>query len=76
MEGDADGRAARPRTGTAYAAGGAALVAVGVLVALLGDRTSLPPRLILLIAVGTSVIGLLVGYGLGFYVDRRGRSGR
>jgi hypothetical protein len=53
-------------------AAGAVLVIVGALaVALMGDRTSLPAKLIALIVVGTCGISVLVGYALGYYGDRR-----
>ena len=72
---DGDGKAVGPRRVVAFAAGAAALIATGALLLSLAGRTSIPPRLVLLVAVGTSVIALMVGYGLGFYADRGRRPG-
>jgi membrane protein DedA with SNARE-associated domain len=68
---------ARPEGGAiVYAAGAAVLAGGGVLVALLGDRSSIPMPLVALVVAGASLVGLLVGYSLGYYADRGGRGGR
>ena len=65
-----------PRTRTAaFALGAVALLAGGMAIALLADRTSIPLGLLLLVASGTSGIALVVGYGLGHYADRGRRPG-
>jgi hypothetical protein len=75
MAGGTGGGARASRRRAAFAAGAVALVAAGAVIVLLSDRTSLPLRLILLVAAGTSAIALVVGYGLGHYADRGRRPG-
>jgi hypothetical protein len=72
MTGGGDGA---PRLRSAFALGAVVLVAAGVAIALLADRTSIPMRLLLLIVAGTSGIALVVGFGLGHYADRGRRPG-
>jgi hypothetical protein len=76
MEDHAIGRSARPRSWAAYAATAAVLAGGAVLVALLGDRTSIPASLIALVAAGASLVGLVIGFALGTYADRAVRPGR
>jgi len=70
------GGAITSRGRAVYAAGVAVLAGGGVLIALLGDRTSIPMALIALIVAGASLVGLVVGYALGYYAERGGRPGR
>jgi hypothetical protein len=75
MAGGSGEGAGDSRRRAAFATGAVVLVAAGVAIALLADRTSIPMQLLLLIVVGTSGIALIVGYGLGHYADRGRKPG-